>query len=354
MADKLRAGLVGLSGISYRRAPPGAAPSWGTNMPHSHASAYHYVEDTELVAGCDLLPELNDGFKAEWRDLLPELRTYTDYREMLAKEKPDIVSVATGDDVHSQIVVDAVEAGVKGILCEKPIASTLADADRAIAAVERAGIPMLVDHTRRWQFPWAQVGELIRQGEIGDVVRVVCQEGGPRAMLFRNGTHACDTILWYAGGHPTAVYAVAEEGFEDYGPRYASDGGHDPDTDPAMSVLIEFDNDVRAFWNMCKTMPGGIELEVRGTKGWIRIGDEDATITHDDAELGLVTKPLLRTQYTLGHIAGCVTELVHLIRHGGTPFCGGPESRRVLEVLLAALQSQARGNLRVQLPIQDA
>ena len=101
-------------------------------------------------------------------------------------------------------------------------------------------------------FPWVQAGQLIEDGAIGDVKRVVANQGGPRAMLFRNGTHMCDTINWYAQGNPSAVYAVNEINFEDYGPRYASDGGHDPDTDPAVSILIEYDNDVRAFWNMCK------------------------------------------------------------------------------------------------------
>ena len=269
MNNPLRAGVVGLTGIGANRPAPGPGPGTGFEMPHSHVAAYRHVAGTEPVAVCDIVPEKLDDFHRTWSDVLPDVRGYTDYREMLDREQLDVISVATPDDRHAQIVIDAVDAGVRGIVCEKPIASTLADADRMIAAVEAAGVPMLVDHTRRWMFPWVQVAEVIASGEIGDVQRIVANQGGPRAMLFRNGTHMFDTILWYAGGTPTAVYAIAEAGFEDYPPRYASDGGHDPDTDPAMSVVVEFDNGVRAFWNMCKTMPQVFTLEVLGQRSGI-------------------------------------------------------------------------------------
>ena len=354
MSKPLRAGVVGLTGIGAKRPAPGPGPGTGVEMPHSHVGAYLHVPATEPVAVCDIVPEKLDGFHRDWGDVLPDVRGYTDYREMLDREQLDIISVATPDDRHAQIVVDAVAAGVRGIICEKPIASTLADADRMIAAVEAAGIPMLVDHTRRWMFPWVQVAEVIASGEIGEVQRIAAQQGGPRAMLFRNGTHMFDTILWFAGGRPTAVYALAEAGFADYGPRYASDGGHDPDTDPAMSAVVEFDNGVRAFWNMCKTMPQVFDLAVFGTSGIVRVGDsDDATVTVKDGG-SLKQRSLPRPQYTLGHIAGCVDEMVHLIHHGGRPSMDGRTSRQVVEVLLAALQSQHAGNARITLPISDA
>jgi predicted dehydrogenase len=333
-------------------------------MPSTHVAAYHHVDGVELVAGCDIAPAMIEQFEKDWRDILPEARTYTDYREMLAREDLDIVSVVTGDHLHGQIVVDVAEAGVKGIICEKPIASRLDDADRMIEAVDKAGIPMLIDHTRRWILPWAQVAELIRQGEIGDVLRVMGNQGGPRAMLFRNGTHMCDTMLWYASGNPVAVYAISEKGFEEYGPRYASDGGHDPDTDPAMTALVELDNDVRIMWNMCKTMPGVFTIEVFGTKGYIRVSPDEATITYDYSDPSevtaqskpreLSTQPLPRPNFTHGWVAGCVAEMVHLVRHGGRPSCDGRDGRKALEVMLAALHSQAKGNVRIELPIRDA
>ena len=75
---------------------------------------------------------------------------------------------------------------------------------------------------------------------------------------------------------------------------------------------------------------------------------------YDDPEEGLRGRAITPTQYSQGHIAGLVTELVGLIRDGGEPSCDGRQARQALEVLLAALQSQAGGNVRVQLPITDA
>ncbi len=353
MSEKLRAGVVGLSGIGERPAAAGAATGWGVSMPHSHVSAYDYVSDTELVAVCDLSEEAVANYRSDWDAKLPEVNTYTSHKEMIDKENLDIISVVTGDNVHAQIAIDAAEAGVRGIFCEKPIASSLADADRIIAAVEKADIPILVDHTRRWSFPWVQAAQLVEDGAIGEVVRVVANQGGPRAMLFRNGTHMCDTINWFAQGNPRAVYAVNERGFDDYGPRYASDGGHDPDTDPAVSMLIEYDNDVRAFWNMCKTMPQVFQVDTYGTEGFIQVSQERATITVGSSKTGFSTSDIPHEQYTQGHIAGGVTELIDLMQNGGTPSCGHREARQVMEVLLGSLQSQAAGNQRVEFPITD-
>ena len=356
MADTLRAGIVGLSGIAARLPEVATEPGMGVRLPVSHAAAYHWVQETKLIAGCDLRPERTAAFKHAWSELLPDVRVYRDHREMLAAEDLDVISVVTSDDAHAQVVVDAAAAGVRGILCEKPIATTLADADRMIAATEAAGIPVLVNHTRRWMSPWLKVARLIREGVIGEVERIVASQGGPRAMLFRTGTHICDSIVWFAAARPSALYAIPEPGLELYGPRYAGDGGHDPSTDPALSVLIEFENGARAFWNMCKTMPQVFDIEIYGEKGCIRgrtfPGDE-ISITVDVGNQRLLTEPLDRVQHTHGWFAGCVSELASLIRNGGAPSSGGREARRSLEIMLAALQSQACGGERVVLPIQD-
>ncbi|MDE2902936.1 MAG: Gfo/Idh/MocA family oxidoreductase [Chloroflexota bacterium] len=356
MTERLRAGIVGLSGIASRLPQRAKHAGLGIRLPVSHAAAYYSVPDTKLVAGCDLRPERTADFKRQWSGLLPNLRVYPDHQAMLAAEDLDIVSVVTSDHAHAQIVVDAAESGVRGVICEKPIATTLADADRMIAATDRAGIPLLVNHTRRWMSPWLQVASLIHDGTIGDVQRIVSSQGGPRAMLFRTGTHICDSILWFAGARPLAVYALPEPGLEDYGPRYAGDGGRDPATDPALSVLIEFENGVRAFWSLCKTMPQMFDIEIYGTTGCVRgrtfPGDE-ISITLDAGSHRMVTEPLARVEHTSGWFAGCVLELVRLVRGGGRPSSGGREARSSLEVMLAALQSQSRGGERVELPITD-
>jgi predicted dehydrogenase len=330
-----KAGVIGCRGIGI-----------------AHATGIVSSDRAHLTAACDLDEETLGEFEQRWPDA--NLTLYRDHREMLARESLDIVTVATSDHRHADLVVDAANAGAKGIFCEKPLATSLADADRMIAACDANNTTLSVDHTRRFIPLWRHTKEeIVDQGVIGPVQYVIGTLSGPRAMLFRNGTHMCDTINWYAQGNPTAVYAVNEINFEDYGPRYASDGGHDPDTDPAVSILIEYDNDVRAFWNMCKPMPGVFDVDVFGSDGILRVTQERATLTTVNESRTLVTSDIPHTQYTQGHIAGAVVELIDLINNGGTPTCGPIEARQVMEVLLGALQSSAGGNVRVTMPIVD-
>ena len=145
-----RAGIVGLTGIAAGKGadPPDAA--LGHLHAGSHAAACAQVPSVRVVAACDLVPALGEQFVRQWGDTWPEVQTYADYRQMLAEARLDLLSVATSDHRHAQIVVDAAEAGVQGIYCEKPIATTLADADRMIAACRAHGVVMSIDHTRRW------------------------------------------------------------------------------------------------------------------------------------------------------------------------------------------------------------
>ncbi|MEE2657873.1 MAG: Gfo/Idh/MocA family oxidoreductase [Candidatus Latescibacterota bacterium] len=179
-----RAVIVGLTGIGARRPEePSGIPLYGT-MPRSHAAAYHRHPDTEVVGVCDLRMEALDQFTTDWSDVWPNCRRYTDYREMLNKEKPDLVSVATSDHVHADITVNACESSARAVLCEKPIATTLEDADRMIAAAADNDVLLSVEHTRRWSPHFHTARELIRSGDLGPLRSLVCSMYSQRAMLF--------------------------------------------------------------------------------------------------------------------------------------------------------------------------
>ena len=142
-----------------------------------HAASLALMPNVEVVGICDLVPERTERFKRNWSGKWPDLRLYSDYEEMLRSEEIDILTVATPDHLHADVAVNAVGAGVKGILCEKPIATTLSDADRIIQACESNGVALTVDHTKRWTAYYHDVREAVRSGAIGRVGTIVATRG---------------------------------------------------------------------------------------------------------------------------------------------------------------------------------
>jgi predicted dehydrogenase len=349
-----RVGIVGLTGIAAAPAPAGPSDVFAGQMPHSHAAGYAASPCTQVVAVCDLVPNLREGFCAQWAPTWGEIAAYADYQDMLARERLDILSVVTSDHRHADIVLDAVQCGVRGIFCEKPIATSLADADRMIEAVERAGVPMIVNHTRRWLPEVHHARQIIRSGEIGAMSCVVACLGGPRAMLFRNGTHLIDMINFFAESDPRWVLAELDPGFEDYGSAYAGDGGRDPVTDPGATAYVHYDNGVVALCSLSKGTAVRFELDLLCERGRIRLTPGVIEIETVAAGSAPAVRRLICPPYVRCDTAAAIAELVGLIENGGEGQCSPREARKALEIILAVLRSQEWGNVRVDLPLEDA
>jgi predicted dehydrogenase len=354
VGNDFRVGIVGLTGIAAAPAPEGPAAFFEGEMAHSHAAGYAAHPHMQVVAVCDLVPELREGFQARWSSRWGEIAAYSDYRAMLAHERLDILSVATSDHLHADVVVDAAAAGVKGIFCEKPIATTLADADRMIEAVERAGAPMVVNHTRRWLPEYHRAREIVCGGQLGALMRIIACLGGPRAMLFRNGTHLVDMINFYAASYPEWVVAELDAGHEDYGPAYNGDGGHDPATDPGATGLIRYRNGIIALLSLSKQTAVRFELDLLCERGRVRLGPGFAEVETPGSGSWPTVQRLAWPQYVRSDTAAAIAELAGLVQNGGQGQCSPREARQALEILLAILRSQHLGNVRVDLPIRDA
>ena len=260
--------------------------------------------------------EVGAAFKENYKGAFPNLTIYSDHKEMLAKEGPlDIVTVGVSDHRHADIVVDAANAGVKGIFCEKPLATTLEDTDRMVEACEANGVILSVDHTRRFLPIWRYCKEqIVDKGEIGEVQYIISRLHGPRSMMcalplpphapprppptsgsgwgrWRNGTHNIDVMLWFAGAKPKWVMGDFEDGYAEYdrvstqaldpvrrrllllrslrlrGPvqygQRGMDGGKDPALEPATNGYIAFENGVKGFFiGGSKKTPTNIKMEV--------------------------------------------------------------------------------------------
>ena len=344
-----KAVIIGLTGIGARRPEePRGVPLFG-GVPRSHAAAYHHHPQTEVVGVCDIRPAALDEFRQTWGDLWPNVRVYTDYQELLVKEQPDLVSVVTPDHLHADITVAAAEEGsVRAILCEKPIATTLADADRMIAAAAANNVLLSIEHTRRWSPLFHAARELIRSGEVGPLRSITVNMYSPRAMLFRNGTHMVDMLNFFAESEPQWVFAELEEGFEHF-TEYKSDGGHDPTTDPAATAYIHYANGVRAIYHGVKvTMPGS-QFELLCDRGRIEVSDRELVLIRGESHYAWSRTTLPGGDYLQTHQLGAVAELIHLLEEDGNLISPGEAARQAVVVMLGMLKSHADGNVRINL-----
>ena len=331
----------------------------GCGLGANHGYAYDQAPEYELVAICDLKPEVIDGFYGRSRVEHGSVREYTDYHEMLEKEALDVVSVATPDDYHLNPVCDASDAGIKGIFCEKPLTINLKDGDRIIETVERNGTKMSVDHTRSWLPLYQAVRSAVRDGELGGLTRIVAFMGGRRSMLFRNGTHLVDAVCYFADAEPVWVIAAHERGFEDYGTEYKGEGGSDPMLDPGSTIIIEFANGVRGIVNSAKHTPSGLEFELLGPNGRFRLNDSHCLAWKSDQPEGSATEAPAPQGGTYGDFFGDslilpVQEIAQMI-FNDVPSSSPPRrALNTLEILLGALISQSRDSAKVYLPLPRA
>src|SRR5204863_3053946 len=125
-------------------------------------------------------------------------RAYADYRQMLQKERPQIVSVATRFlDTHRDMVVACAQAGAS-IFLEKPMARTLAEADEMVTACERHHVKLAIAHQSRHGPRVKRVRELIAEGRLGDLLEIRARgkedaRGGGQDLMVL-GTHLMDLM----------------------------------------------------------------------------------------------------------------------------------------------------------------
>lgn len=155
----------------------------------------------------------------------PGVPVHRDYRELLAQTDVGAVDVVVPNALHAEVGVAALEAG-KDVLLEKPLAPTLADCDRLIAAAARAGRILTVGHELRLSHQWGAIKTLIDAGDLGELSSAVMSlfrfpyrpgSGGWRheagqvgSWIMEELVHHFDLLLWYFARHgpPVAVSAV--------------------------------------------------------------------------------------------------------------------------------------------------
>lgn len=167
--SKLKVAIVGAGFVAQKRHIP------------AFLRLKRYVS---LTAVCDLNYELAREVAKKFG--IPN--AYSDLKEMLSKEQPDIVDVCTPPGAHAPVAIEAMEAG-SHVLLEKPMASSLADCDKMIEAAKRNNVKLSVVHNQRFYPPVLKAEELVKSGVVGELTSIRILSLTPRKEYLIHERH---------------------------------------------------------------------------------------------------------------------------------------------------------------------
>ncbi len=336
--DRLGLGLIGCGAIARSAHLPAMAT---------------LADRVELRAAADIDAQAAAAAAAPWG-----AHATTDWRAVL--DRPDIraVVIASPEYCHPEQVAAAAAAG-KHVLCEKPVARTVAEADAMIAACARAGVHFLVGHSRRYTSRYLQIRTALDRGDIGTLRMLRENERRPRALdqvwwtprhwtgdpkvsggaPLMNAIHEADLLRWFTGAAPREVRAelavtIPENtaGVVDF-----------------LSFTVTFDTGAIGSAEVLNCAPPGYpayhQMELYGTEGAIRARDHELIgLTRYAAggadfpgtyDMLLHNKPAYVRE---------LTELIEAIEQDRPVRMPPSEARAALELALAAVASARSGH----------
>jgi predicted dehydrogenase len=328
--------------------PPLRVGVIGLGVGERHVAGYRALEGVEVAAVCDVDPVR----LREAADRQEVAGRYGDYREMLAAEALDAVSVCSYDDAHADQTVAAFEAGAH-VFCEKPVALTRHGLDRIVRAWADSGRRLSSNLILRQSPRFQALREMVRAGEFGDLhymegdylhqILWKITEGWRGKMDFYcvtygGGIHLIDLMRWIAGEEVTEVCAMAAKKLTrgtDF--RY-------PDT---MTTLLRFDSDLLAK----STTSFGPQrrqihtLNLYGTKLSFENANGAGRLYRGDA---LEDEETFDVPYPGIEKSDLLPDFVAAIREDREPIVAARDVFEVMNICLTAWESvEARQNLRV-------
>jgi UDP-N-acetylglucosamine 3-dehydrogenase len=312
-----------------------------------HCEVLRDLPQADLHAVCTRRPErlreVAERFGVE--------RAYTDYHDLLADPDVEVISVVTMWDQHVAPAVAALQAG-KHVFLEKPMASTVADCDRILAAAAAAPGRFMVGHVCRFNPRYAAAKAQIEAGGVGDIVSLYARRNLPTWVtagvldkigpIVGDAVHDTDLMLWYTGARVKTVYAqthrVRDLKYPDIGwTMYRFDSG-------AIGVC-------ETVWCLPERSPFQIDerMEIVGTRGSVQIHDTTPNLTFVD-EQSVRFPDTTYWPELHGQRAGALREewsyFLKWVAVGRDPDIVPPEdSRAAVAACLAAEQAAATGEV---------
>ena len=310
-----------------------------TILPVNHAGAYTTTPGFALAAAANRTEAKLRAFGERWgvRDL------YTDFRQMLREEKPDVVSVCTRSPEKAEITVAAAEAGVRAIVVEKAMATSMTEADAMIAACEHNGVFLAVNHPYRFSTTVRRTRALIEAGAVGTLGVVATFSAGG---VVHGGTHTFDLLRYWAGD------AVAIE---------AKMNNFSLDQDLPASGVLWFANGVTGYFDHDHDLSQS--FEARGTAGYLTlstlVGDgwlyRIAPLNSESVRTypgKLTVEPIEGEPHALSPTQRLFAELYQTLTVGAPFISTGRDAAKALELGLACYASHRAGG-PITLPLAD-
>lgn len=321
----------------------------------------------EMVAICDICEDNMRDKKVKF-DLPDSVKSYSDYKEMLKTEKPELVAIATESGKHASIAIDCINAGCN-VIIEKPIALSLKDADAIIAAADAKGVKVCANHQNRFNKSIQKIREALEKNRFGKMFYGTAhirwcrdheyydraawrgtweQDGGA---LMNQCIHNIDLLRWMMGDDIVEVVGMTDRLHHDY--IEAEDLG---------IALVRFANgSYGIIEGTTNVYPKNLEetLYLFGEKGTVKAGgasvnkieewrfsdmlDDPEAVMHQFAE----NPPNV---YGYGHTP-LYADMIDAIKNNRQPYVDGRAGRRALELVLAIYKSAATGE-SVKLPLE--
>jgi len=322
------------------------------DIARAHAKAYQATENTEVVCCADIKEEAVNRFGEEFG--IPENARYPSHEAMLDAEELGLVSVCTWHKPHAIVTIDACKAGVKGVLCEKPMATSLGDADAMLEAAATSGTKLAVGHHGRFSPANMTARELVLSGAIGQPTAAFRRSGGG---LLNNGTHAIDGVR-YLLGDPKAEWVMGQLS------RHTDRWERRVRIEDCCTGLVCFEGGARLIMESDMPEPDVSGPSIYGTEGAIKIGGGVVHLMNKDAagwqeiKAGQPIEKPVETVMKEGWSAPAessptqVAELIDWIEgtieeHRGA----GRHARATMEIMMAIYESLRIQNV-VRLPLE--
>lgn len=298
----------------------------------THAHAYSTSNKTELVALCDTDEKKLAAAGARWN----VTALFDNSRDMMAHAEPELVSICTPTHTHLAVTRDiaSAEKPPLGILCEKPLASTLDEAEELVRLAADKGVVLATIYMRRYAENFRALKSLLHSGDLG---RARAVSGWYPGGTFHNGTHWFDMFRWLIGE------AESVDGVNSLGER---------GDDPTLDVAIRTKEGLLATLRACDARNFTLfEMDIVLERGRVQITDSGHEITvsraHPSPRYSGYTE-LQPTGLNLGHrrnlLLNAVEDTVDAVTLHRQPACTGADGLAAMRIADAAARSVNHGH----------